>query len=70
MTLDLHYSLSILLCYLCFPSETAQLLTHRGLLFKPLNTTFGAYKLTFSYPMVRSDIKTHSLLLQLVYPLI
>lgn len=38
-------------------SETAQLLTHRGLLFKPLNTTFGAYKLTFSYPMVRSGYK-------------
>lgn len=38
-------------------SETSQLLTHRGLLFKPLNTTIGAYKLTFSYPMVRSGYR-------------
>lgn len=38
-------------------SETAQLLTHRGLLFKPLNTTIGAYQLTFSYPMVRSGYR-------------
>ncbi|NMA95314.1 MAG: carbohydrate ABC transporter permease [Clostridiales bacterium] len=38
-------------------SGTAELLTHRGLLFVPLNPTLGAYKMTFSYPMVPSGYK-------------
>lgn len=38
-------------------SETSFLLTHRGLLFKPLSATLGAYKLTFSYPLVRSGYR-------------
>lgn len=35
-------------------SKSTLLLTHRGLLFKPLEPTIGAYKLTFSYPLVTS----------------
>jgi putative aldouronate transport system permease protein len=33
-------------------SDTSQLLIHTGLLLKPLETTFGAYKLTFQYPLI------------------
>jgi len=38
-------------------SDTSLLLTHRGLLLKPLSSTIGAYRLTFSYPLVRSGYK-------------
>ncbi|HCS73302.1 MAG TPA: hypothetical protein DIW17_05440 [Clostridiales bacterium] len=35
-------------------SDSSLLLTHRGLLIKPLKPTIGAYELTFKYPLVKS----------------
>ena len=38
-------------------SDSNSLLVHRGLLFYPIDFTLGAYKLTFSYPLVGSGYK-------------
>lgn len=50
-------------------SESSLLLTHRGLLFKPLKPTIGAYKLTFSYPLVLSGYKNTLFILAFGLPI-
>jgi len=44
-------------------SDSNSLLVHRGLLFYPIDFTLGAYKLTFSYPLVGSGYKNTLLVL-------
>lgn len=50
-------------------SESMPLMQHDGLLWKPLGFTAGAYRLTFSYPLVRSGYRNTLLILLGALPL-
>ena len=50
-------------------SDTDRLLVHNGLLYMPMGITLGAYKLTFSYPLVASGYANTLLILLGALPL-